>query len=64
MRDAATKSIEITTHRQRDDLDSDEVLTLALTHLVEILGEAAKNVSQSTKEAYPNLPWRRMDILK
>lgn len=30
---------------------------LALTKLVEIVGEAAKHVGQATQSAYPRIPW-------
>ncbi|MGH3786859.1 MAG: HepT-like ribonuclease domain-containing protein [Pseudonocardiaceae bacterium] len=43
--EAATKAIGCSTDRTRADLDSDELLRLALTKLVEIVGEAAKQVS-------------------
>jgi uncharacterized protein with HEPN domain len=43
--------------RSRADLDSDELLRLALTKLVEIVGEAAKQVSENTRAEYPGVPW-------
>jgi uncharacterized protein with HEPN domain len=46
--------------RTREDLDHDEMLTLAVVRLIEILGEAAKNVSDSTKMRSPDIPWRQM----
>lgn len=60
MLDAARKAIAFTQGRIRTDLDHDEMLALALVRLVEILGEAAKNVSQATKDQFPNIPWRQM----
>ena len=36
------------------------MLALALVRLIEILGEAAKNVSDSTKARSPDIPWRQM----
>jgi uncharacterized protein with HEPN domain len=44
--------------RARPDLDKDLQLTLALTRLVEIIGEAAKNVSVETSARLPDVPWR------
>ena len=44
--------------RSRADLDADLQLSLALTRLVEIVGEAAKNVSAETAAAFPSVPWR------
>ena len=31
---------------------------LALVRLLEIIGEAAKNVPEEIKASYPNIPWR------
>lgn len=39
------------------DLDTDELLRLALTKLVEIVGEAAKQISDNTRDQYPDVPW-------
>ncbi len=41
----------------RSDLDNDEMLRLALTKLVEIVGEAAKQVSPATRARYSTVPW-------
>ncbi len=44
--------------RSRDDLDSDRMLQLALTHLVEIIGEAANRVSGEGRSRHPYIPWQ------
>ena len=44
--------------KQRSDLDDDELLRLALTKLVEIVGEAAKGVTSEGRAALPEVPWR------
>ena len=41
----------------RDDLDSDRVLSLALVHLLEIIGEAGSRVSGDTRSRYSDIPW-------
>lgn len=45
--EAATKAIDYGATSQRSDLDDNELLRLALTKLVEIVGEAAKHVSRN-----------------
>jgi uncharacterized protein with HEPN domain len=60
MLDAARKAVSFIEYRSRDDLDSDEMLTLAVVRLLEILGEAAKNISQSTKDKYSQIPWKEI----
>lgn len=38
--------------------EADEDVRLAVTHLVQTLGEAARNVSDEGRSAYPGIPWR------
>ncbi len=58
MLDAAQKAVEFTKGKDRKSLDSDEQLTLSLTRLLEIIGEAAKSVSSDLQKKYPEIPWR------
>ena len=58
MVDAAKQAVAFAHGRSRADLDKDLQLSLALTRLVEIVGEAAKNVSAETAAAFPSVPWR------
>lgn len=60
MLDATQKAIAFTQSKTRQDLDQDEMLSLAVVRLIEILGEAAKNVSQSTRDQIPDIPWRQI----
>lgn len=57
LRDAAEKALEFSRGKSRSDLDDDEMLVLALTKLVEIVGEAAKQVSETTRASHPDVPW-------
>ncbi|MCI0625883.1 MAG: DUF86 domain-containing protein [Acidobacteria bacterium] len=60
MLDAAEKAVLFAQNRKRQDLDTDEKLALALTRLLEILGEAATQISEAFQTAHPELPWRAM----
>lgn len=60
MLDAARKAMEFTQRRHRGDLDEDEQLTFSLTHLLEILGEAAGKVSTECQKASPQIPWPKI----
>jgi uncharacterized protein with HEPN domain len=51
MLEASQQALAFVASRTREDLDRDLQLTLALTRLVEIIGEAAKNVSDPALEA-------------
>ena len=44
----------------REDFGSDRVMQLALTQLVEIVGEAATRVSQATQQKNPEIPWSQI----
>ena len=57
MLDAALKVREFVAGRTRGDLEQDERLALALVRLVEIIGEAAKQVSEETRTLHPHIPW-------
>ena len=60
MRDAALKAIDFASSKQRSDLDTDEMLALALVRLLEVVGEAASKVSEETRSAQPTLPWAKI----
>jgi uncharacterized protein with HEPN domain len=60
MLDHAVEALEMTRGRTRSDLDRDRQLNLALTRLVEIIGEAARRVRPATREAHPQVPWTQI----
>ena len=60
MLDAAQKAVEFTESCNRIDLDNDEMLTLSIVRLLEILGEAAKNVSEQCRKQHPSIQWRQI----
>jgi uncharacterized protein with HEPN domain len=57
MLDTARKAVEKTRGRDRADYDADENLRLALTHLLQTIGEAARRVSEGFCDAHPEIPW-------
>lgn len=58
MLEASQQAVAFIAGRTRGELDRDLQLTLALTRLVEIIGEAAKNVSDAERGRRPEIPWR------
>lgn len=58
--EAAQRAVAISQDYDRIDLDTDELLGLALERLLEVLGEAANKVTESTQLANPAIPWRKM----
>ena len=55
MRDAAIEAIKFSKGHSRADLDTTRILVLALVKSVEIIGEAAYQVSKQTKEQYQEI---------
>jgi len=57
MIDAASQALAFVEGRKREDLESDPMLRLALTRAVEIVGEAATQVSEAGRREFPGVPW-------
>jgi uncharacterized protein with HEPN domain len=58
MLDMAEKALLLSKGRSRDDFERDETLALALTHLVQVIGEAARRVQPDFVALHPEIPWR------
>jgi len=56
----AQEAVELLQGKTRQDLDQDRLLNLALTRLIEIVGEAANRVPDEVQAQYPELPWLQM----
>jgi uncharacterized protein with HEPN domain len=57
MLDHAVEAVGLARGRTRADLDRDRPFNLAMTRLLEIVGEAAARVSQATRDRCPQVPW-------
>ena len=57
MLDYSRKAVAMIEGRAREDLDTDEMLCLALTRVVEVIGEAATRVSQAGQQQHGQIPW-------
>jgi uncharacterized protein with HEPN domain len=60
--DAAKEAVSFVQGKTKRDLFKDRILALALIKSVEIMGEAAANVSRGTQQLLPQLPWP--DLIK
>ncbi|MFA7238303.1 MAG: HepT-like ribonuclease domain-containing protein [Phycisphaeraceae bacterium] len=49
---------------ERAGFDADENLRLAVTHLIQIIGEAASKVSRETRQRIPDVPWRQITAMR
>ncbi|MCG0278354.1 MAG: DUF86 domain-containing protein [Thermanaeromonas sp.] len=45
---------------KKDDFFADVMLQEAVIRRLEVIGEAAKNISQKLKEKYPDIPWKEI----
>ncbi len=61
MMEYAEEAKNLAMETTREKLATDRKLELALTRLVEIIGEAAGRVSTQTREQYPDIPVDRND---
>lgn len=57
MLDMARKAVDKVRALPRHQYDEDENLRLALAHLVQLIGEAARRVSSDLRLAHPEVPW-------
>jgi uncharacterized protein with HEPN domain len=60
MLDMARKASVRVAELDWEQYDNDEDLRLALIHLVQVIGEAARRVSAEGQQAYPEIPWREI----
>lgn len=59
MLDAARDALSFIGGHSRGDLDGDRMLVLAVVKCIEIVGEAASQVSAEGRAQHPTVPWRQ-----
>ncbi|MCX8016669.1 MAG: DUF86 domain-containing protein [Rhodocyclaceae bacterium] len=57
MIEAAEQALDFVRERKRADLEDDPMLRLALTRAIEIVGEAAAQVSEAGRAELAAIPW-------
>lgn len=60
MLDAAEAAVAHMINKKREDLDRNRLLLNGVIRELEILGEAASQITSETRERHPTLPWREM----
>src|SRR5713101_7997708 len=60
MLDTARRAMSKIAGKTRDDYDQDENLRMALAHLIQILGEAARHMSPALQKSHPEIPWKQI----
>ena len=56
----AREAVDLLGDSSREDLARGRVMQLALTRLVEIVGEAANRVSSAAQQKHPEVPWSQI----
>jgi len=64
MLDAARDALSFVEGRSCEDLNSDRQLVLAIVKCVEIIGEAASQVSPESQAELSRLPWPKMVTMR
>jgi len=57
MLDYAREAIQFASGQSKLDFLRERQLQLAVTHLIELVGEAANHISPETQAKYPQIPW-------
>jgi uncharacterized protein with HEPN domain len=60
MLDAAQRAKTFVRNRRRSDLLDDDMLTFALMKAIEIIGEAASNISKETRDQLSQFEWDKI----
>ena len=60
MFDAAQAAIDHLNNKKREDLDRDRLLINGVIRELEILGEAASQITAEARSRHQSLPWREM----
>jgi uncharacterized protein with HEPN domain len=60
MLDMVRKAIAGIGTGNRAEYDADDMLRMGLTHLVQVIGEAARKVSPEFQLEHPEIPWRQI----
>ncbi|MBI2083963.1 MAG: DUF86 domain-containing protein [Deltaproteobacteria bacterium] len=64
MLDAAKEAIAFTKNESRNSLDANRMLVLSLVRLIEILGEAANQVSREFQAKNSGIPWPQIIAMR
>src|SRR5438046_4301716 len=60
MLDMAPKAADKVAGKTRAEYDEDENLRMALAHLIQVIGEAARHVSPEFCRSHATIPWKQI----
>lgn len=58
MLEFAREAVAFAHGRKRSDLDRDRSFLRSLERVLELIGEAARRISEATRDAHPAIPWQ------
>lgn len=58
MVEASQTALRFVSGRNRDDLQTDQMLLFAVVRAIEVLGEAANKVSDDVRRSHTDIPWK------
>ncbi|MFQ5732736.1 MAG: DUF86 domain-containing protein [Planctomycetaceae bacterium] len=56
--------IEKYSARGRDAFEQDELIQTWIVHHLQIIGEATRALSEQTRDAHPNIPWKQINGMR
>jgi uncharacterized protein with HEPN domain len=62
--DAAREAVLFAQDQTRSDLNTNRMLTLSLVKCIEIVGEAAANITRERQDELPQIPWPQIIGMK
>lgn len=57
MLDYARSAVNKIEGKEKSDFDEDENLRFALAYTLQVIGEAARNITPETRDRYKQIPW-------
>lgn len=60
MLDHAREAVQFSAGRNAEDIESDRLLALALVRLLEVIGEAARRLSEGLRQSHPEVAWSQI----
>jgi uncharacterized protein with HEPN domain len=64
MLDTARSAVDKVADVDRAAFDQDENLRLALAHLIQTIGEAARHVPENFRKSHPEIPWKAIVAMR
>jgi uncharacterized protein with HEPN domain len=58
--DMTSRAVRAIEFKSRENYDRDDILRLGLTHIVQVIGEAACRVSEAFQKEHSEIPWRKI----